>query len=100
MKFFPYYSDVPIDFEGHCYISGVGVQMWYKKGRHYHREDGPAVEFKKNRYDDSCYNVLLYHSQYYISGQRFESEQYWKQPIVIKTVLDKINSLNPRGETI
>lgn len=79
---------IPSCFTGRA-LSDTGAVGYLLNGQ-YHRLDGPAVIFSSDDYS----------SQYYIFGKRFEPKDYWKQPLVIKTVIDKINSLNARGETI
>lgn len=107
MNYFKLWFDVPVEFEGHCYIEIDKAECWLIKGRTRHREDGPAIIVNLNNdvvekhwyVDDNRHRLdgpaiqgagRVY---YFIDDKIIHKKDYWKHPMVIKTLLKKIIEL-------
>ncbi len=79
-----------------CEIDSAGVKRWYNEQRHYHRKDGPAVEYS-NGYKDWYVNGLLhredgpaverdYGKSYYYHGQyiKCDNDEEFQRLIKLK----------------
>jgi len=83
MQKFRLVSDVPFDFEGHCFISIDETEYWFIKGKVCHRLDGPSIISKRP----------IPRSYYFLNDTEYSEREYWGHPKVIEYKLDKILKL-------
>lgn len=98
---FDYWTDIPDDFEGHCYAKNYGTQYWYTKYKTLHNNDGPAIikssgpiQWFKNgkchRLGGPAITNFNGREHYYIYGEWMTPKEYWEHPLVIEYKLNSI----------
>lgn len=104
------WASVPIDFNGKFLLpdslsdsDGPLVEMWVKPGKIRHREDGFAIihqnglqywmtNDKVHRLDGPA--VICYgKKQFWIYDHCYSEYQFWKHPLVIEFMLNKLLGL-------
>lgn len=96
--------DIPLEFEGCCYIVDIRVTCWLIVGRKNHRIGGPAIvyddgtmfwyEHNKSHRLDGPSDIWAHGvTCYYIHGEPFEERNFWKHPLVQTAKLEKILEL-------
>lgn len=104
MKTYKAYKYVPKTFEGCCYITESRSIFWFKKGKIYHREDGPAIisdegpkywyqNHKPHRLCGAAFEYSAGQKIFYINGKLLSEQDYWTHPLVIEHKLNSIISL-------
>lgn len=105
MQKFQIITEVPIDFEGQCFIVDYECVCWFIKGKKYHRKDGPALIFddgikiwyendKRHRLDGPAYIDSKNKNEYWIDDIKYDEEDYWQHPLVVKNKLSSILNID------
>jgi len=82
MKTYLFFSHVPMDFEGVCYLNNEQAEFWFIPNRVVHRIDGPAISCD----DKSIGPPYLF----FINGEPYSEKDYWQHPLVVKNTLNEI----------
>jgi len=94
-------SDVPKKYTGKCFITSIHEEHIYYKGL-LHNTKGPAVATKNSKQYwhkgslhrlDGPADYFGTTEEYYIHNVKYEPNDYWKHPLVVKTKLDRVLSL-------
>ena len=107
MQKFQIITEVPIDFEGQCFIVDYECVCWFIKGKKYHRKDGPALIFDdgiKIWYENDKRHRLngpavinqngWQEEEFWIDDTEYEEEDYWQHPLVVKNKLSSILNID------
>lgn len=86
-------QDVPVDFDGHCYVKHSHAQYWFKDGI-LHNETGPAIVWDtkskgwyqqglRHRAFGPAYECCTGKKKYFFFGRELSLEEYKLDSILV-----------------